>query len=55
MATMLQGYTTEEQDFVVFLWAKGLNEKDIHTKIFHIYGGKGLLCKAVHNWLDKFS
>jgi hypothetical protein len=31
MATVLEEYTTEEQLSVVgFLWAKGLNEKDIH-------------------------
>jgi hypothetical protein len=36
------------------LWAKGLNEKDIHTEMFPVYDGKCLLCKAVHNWVDKF-
>jgi hypothetical protein len=31
MATMLEEYTTEEQrSFVRFLWATGLNAKDIH-------------------------
>jgi hypothetical protein len=32
MATVLEEYTTEEQRSVVlfFLWAKGLNAKDIH-------------------------
>jgi hypothetical protein len=30
MATVLQEYTTEEQNYLVrFLWAKGLNAKDI--------------------------
>jgi hypothetical protein len=31
MATLLQGYTTEEQRSLVrFLWTEGLNAKDIH-------------------------
>jgi hypothetical protein len=29
--------------------------KDIHKEIFLVYGGKCLLRKAVHNWVDKFS
>jgi hypothetical protein len=36
-----------------FLWAKGLNEKDIHKDIFPVYGGICLLRKAVHNWAEK--
>jgi hypothetical protein len=33
MATMLEEYATEEQRSVVrFLWAKGLNSKDINKK-----------------------
>jgi hypothetical protein len=39
----------------VFLWAKGLDTKDIHEEMFPVYGGKCLLRKAVHNWVDKFS
>jgi hypothetical protein len=39
----------------VFLWAKGLNAKDIHKEIFPVYGGKCLSCKAVHNWVEIFS
>jgi hypothetical protein len=46
---MLEGYTTEDQRSVLrFLWAKVLNAKDIHKEMFHVYGGKCLLCKAVH-------
>jgi hypothetical protein len=43
-------YTTEEQRSVVllFLWAKGLNAKDIHKEIFPVYGGKCLSRKLVH-------
>jgi hypothetical protein len=37
MATMLEVCTTEEQCFVLhFLWAKGLNAKDIHEEMFLI-------------------
>jgi hypothetical protein len=59
MVTVLEGvipiaaavYTTEEQNFVVlfFLWAKGLNAKDILKEMFPVYGGKCLSCKAIHN------
>jgi hypothetical protein len=35
------------------LWAKGLNEKDIHKEMFPVYSGKCLSCKAVHNWGEK--
>jgi hypothetical protein len=38
-----------------FSWAKGLNAKDIHKEMFPVYGGKGLLHKAAHNWVKKFS
>jgi hypothetical protein len=41
MATVLVEYFTEEQCSVVrFLWAKGLNLKDIIKEIFPVYGGK---------------
>jgi hypothetical protein len=40
---------------VRFLWAKGLNAKDIHKEIIPVYGGKCLSRKAVHNWVEKFS
>jgi hypothetical protein len=56
MATVLEGYNTEEQRFVMrFLWAKESNAKDIHKEIFLVYGGKCLSCKAGHNWVEKFS
>jgi hypothetical protein len=37
-----------------FLWAKGLNAKDILKEMFPVYGGKCLSRKAVHNWVEKF-
>jgi hypothetical protein len=57
MATVLEEYTTEEQHFVMgfILWAKQLNEKDVHKEIFMVYGGKCLSRKAIHNWIEKFS
>jgi hypothetical protein len=43
-------FTTEEQRSVVhILWAKGLTAKDIHKEMLPVYGGKYLLCKAVHS------
>jgi hypothetical protein len=37
MATVFEGYTTEEQRSVVrFLWKKGLNAKDTHKDIFPV-------------------
>jgi hypothetical protein len=39
----------------VFLWVKGLNEKDIHKEFFPVYDGKCLSRKAVHNRVEKFS
>jgi hypothetical protein len=35
-------YTEEQCSVVRFLWAKGLNAKDIHEEMFPIYGGKCL-------------
>jgi hypothetical protein len=56
MVTVLKEYPTEEQNYVLrFLWAKGLNAKDIHKEMFPVYGGKCLPCKAVHNRIAKFS
>jgi hypothetical protein len=50
MATVLKVYTTQEQRSVVrFLWAKGLNVKDIHKEMFPVYGDKCLSRKAVHS------
>jgi hypothetical protein len=56
MATVLEEYATKEHCSVVrFLWAKGLNTKDIHKEMFPVYGGKCLSRKAVHMWFEKFS
>jgi hypothetical protein len=56
MATVLEKCNTEEQRVLcVFLWAKGLSAKDMHTEIFLVYGGKCLLRKVVHIWVEKFS
>jgi hypothetical protein len=41
--------------FFYFLWAKGLHAKDVHKEMLPIYGGKCLSCKAVHNWVERFS
>jgi hypothetical protein len=55
IATVLEECITEEQRSVMsFLWAKGLNAKDIHKEIFLVYGGKCLSRKAVHYWFKKF-
>jgi hypothetical protein len=56
METVLQDCSTEEQCSVVrFLWEKGLNAKGINKEMFPVYGGKCLLLKAVHIWVEKFS
>jgi hypothetical protein len=56
MATVLEEYTTKEQSSVVhFLWATGLNAKDVHNEMFPVYGGMCLSCKQIHNWLKKLS
>jgi hypothetical protein len=56
MATVFEDCTTEEEHSVVhFLWAEGLNAKDIHKEMFPVYGGSCLSCKAVHNRVEKFS
>jgi hypothetical protein len=37
MATVLEEYVTKKQHSVVrFLWAKGLNTKDIHKEMFPV-------------------
>jgi hypothetical protein len=41
--------------FFIFLWVKGFNAKDIHKEIFPVSGGKCLLCKVAHNWVEKCS
>jgi hypothetical protein len=56
MATVLEERNTREQHSVVrFFWAKRLNEKDIHKKMFPVYSRKGLSRKAVHKWVKKLS
>jgi hypothetical protein len=37
-----------------FLWAKGLDAKDIHKEMSPVYIGKCLSRKAVHSWVEKF-
>jgi hypothetical protein len=55
MATVLEEFTTEEQRSIVkFLWAKGLNAKDIHKEIFPVYRGKCLSRKEVPSWWQTF-
>jgi hypothetical protein len=49
MMTMLKGYPTEEQCSVVrFLWAEGLDAKDIHKEMFPVCCGMCLSHKVVH-------
>jgi hypothetical protein len=55
MSTMLVKYTTEERRCAFFLWAKGLNAKDIHKEMFPAYSGKCLSRDVVHNWVKKFA
>jgi hypothetical protein len=56
MATVLQGYTTEQQRVLLCVfWAKWLSVKDIHKEMFPVYGGKCLPFKAIHNWLANVS
>jgi hypothetical protein len=38
-----------------FLWAKGLNAKDIYKEMFPLCAGKCLSHIEVHNWVQKFS
>jgi hypothetical protein len=56
MVTVLVECITEEQRPVGrFLWAKGLNAKDIHEEMFPVYVEKCLSRKAVHIWVAHFS
>jgi predicted DCC family thiol-disulfide oxidoreductase YuxK len=32
---------------------KKINTLNIHKEMFHVYDGKCLSCKAVHNWVEK--
>jgi hypothetical protein len=55
MATLLEECTSEEQRSVaLFLWAKGLNAKDVHKEMFPTYCGKCLSRKAVPPWWQTF-
>jgi hypothetical protein len=53
MATMLDWTTQEQRSSVCFFMSKRLNANYIHEEMVHVYGGKCLLCKAVHNWIEK--
>jgi hypothetical protein len=44
-----------EASYCNFLWAKGLNVKDIHKEMFSVYGGKCLSRKAIYNSVAKVS
>jgi hypothetical protein len=53
---LLEECSTKEQRSVVrLLWAQRLDAKVLHKEIFLLYGVKCLSCKAVHNWVEKFS
>jgi hypothetical protein len=54
--TLLEECITKEQRSVVrFLWAKGLNAKNIHKEMRPVYSGKCFSCKPVHNWVENSS
>jgi hypothetical protein len=54
MTTVLEECNTEVQPSIMrFLWAKGLNAKDIHKEIFPVYCGKCLSRKSAQNWVEK--
>jgi hypothetical protein len=55
MATRACVYYRRAAFYCAFLWAKGLNANDILKEVFPVYSGKCLSCKAVHNWIEKFS
>jgi hypothetical protein len=59
MATVLELCTAEEQrsilHFFFFLWTKALNADDICKEMFLVHGGKCLLRKEVHIWVEKYS
>jgi hypothetical protein len=40
METVLEEYYRRAVFCCAFLWAKGLNTKDIHKEMFLVYGGK---------------
>jgi hypothetical protein len=56
MATVLEVCTIGEQHSIVcFLWAKGLNAKNIHKKICPVYDLKCMSRKAFTNWVANIS
>jgi hypothetical protein len=55
MVTVLECATEEQRSVVHFLWKKGLSADDIHKENFPVYGGKFLLRKRFHDWIEKFS
>jgi hypothetical protein len=55
MATVLEGILQKDSVMCVFLWAIGLNAKDIHKEMFPVYGWKCLSSKEVHDWVTKVS
>jgi hypothetical protein len=55
MVTVLECATKEWRSAVCFLWAKGLDAKDIHKEMYTVYGRKCLALKAVHSYVEKFS
>jgi hypothetical protein len=56
LATVFEGILLKSSVVVgFFLWAKGLDTKDIHKEIFPVYGEKCLSLEVFHNWIDKFS
>ena len=56
MAAPLNTCTTIEQRGIArFLWAKNMEEKDIHKEMLPMYGEHCLSRQAIHNWVQKFS
>ena len=53
--TMPECTTLEQPSVVRFLWAKGMESKNIHKEMLPIYGEKCLSRQAVYNWVYKFS
>jgi hypothetical protein len=54
MANMLEDILPKSSVLLCgFLWAKGLNAKDIQKEMFPVCGRKCLSPKAFHNWVEK--
>jgi hypothetical protein len=50
MVTLLEDAVLKSGDLLCrFLWAKGLNAKDIYKEMFNVYVGQCVSRKAVHN------